>query len=171
MICRGDRSMLRKTALAVALMAAVVAGALAPTIATARGGHAGGHGGGHGGGHVFHGGGPSVGHLHGGLPSVRPRRGAFPTVGPLRRLPYHRPFPPRLSWLRRLCLLRRLWLLAVVPEPLGLCESLGLLIGLVVPTQRPTSKFDNASLDVGAAQRGPCLAFASVPEGPQAWLG
>src|SRR5215510_13194325 len=70
MICRGDRSMLRKTALAVALMAAVVAGALAPTIATARGGHAGGHDGGHGGGHVFHGGVHSVGHVHGGFHSV-----------------------------------------------------------------------------------------------------
>src|SRR5262249_56215722 len=78
----------------------------------------------------------------------------FPHCRSLARLPSRRPFPPRLSWLWRLCLLRRLWLLAMVPEPLGLCESLGLLIGLVVPTQRPTSKFDNASLHIGAAQRG-----------------
>src|SRR5262249_58969914 len=94
MICRGDRSMLRKTALAVALIAAVVAGALAPTIATARGGHAGGHDGGHGGGHVFHGRGHSVGPVPGGFPTARYVRGAFCTGWYFRALQHIPRIPP-----------------------------------------------------------------------------
>src|SRR5262249_61966699 len=47
-----NRTMLRKTAIAIAITTAIVAAALAPNVATARGGgHGGGHGRGHGGGH------------------------------------------------------------------------------------------------------------------------
>src|SRR4029077_19988092 len=96
---RGDSTMLRTMVIAAAVTSALVAAALSPTIAIARGGHGGGG----------HGGSRGRARLPWRLPRRRPRPWRFPQRCSLRSrrpLPSCRAFPPRLSGLGRVCLLR-----------------------------------------------------------------